>query len=155
MVSHPGGNRAAVRLTWATRRFVEQEIRWYPQLLREYLDLRNDIILAQPRRDTVVSGGEVGDPTGRKAVRLVSDRYLRRLESSLPAMEEAMRLLAEQEDGEKKCELVRLTYWTMGLGTEQIAKRLNISRRTYFYWKDQILLLVAWCLGLTSGREQG
>ena len=132
-----------LKLDWATRRFVEQELRFYPRLLQEWEELRGDIIECQQRAEVAVSGGQVGNPTEQKALRLITSPYLKRLEITVSAIQQAL----EQLDDEGR-RLIELTYWTQGLSAAGIARRLFMDERTYRRKKVKCLEFIALHLGL-------
>lgn len=124
-------------------RYVEAELYAYPWRKQEIERLRADIIDATPERLAAVGAEGVGDPTLSRVMRLLTSKRLERLVEHY----EAITRVYERLEPEKK-RLVEMRYWQRELTDLGIYRRLHVSRRTYFYWRGQILLAIAREMGL-------
>lgn len=135
----------------AVFRYVEAELYDYPFIKRELEDLRAAIIEEGPDPGKVVVGREktrFTDPTYTKAQRLLTNRRLSRMEDTVRAIEEVLgRLSAE------KRRLVELKYFQGRLSNLGVADALNVSLRTFYYWRGQIVRTVAVEMGLVDVTE--
>ena len=123
--------------------------------LRDYHENKKDIELL---REEILEGTSVGDESGirgtsisnvtqNKALRLITNKRLRKLEETIRAIDNV--ILELDED---KYKLVELKYWTRPnyYNDTGIAHQLNIGMRTYYRWKDAIILAIAQEMGLTE-----
>lgn len=128
-------------------RHVEAELYAYPFRKREIQRLREEILNPhKPEDESNIKdmGNKVGDPTAKKAIKLVSHSKLLHLERTIDAIEEVYNKLPEP-----KQELIRVKYWTspQRLTTIGICDELGISERTYRRWRTQVVWEVAEILG--------
>lgn len=134
-------------------RYVEAELFDYPWTLKEIARLRADIALEGVALEEAllgarVSGGRLPDPTREKAIRLITNRRLKRMEETVEAIERVLsRLPAEMR------ELVRLRYWERW-GRVRVCEELHISERTYYRWRAAVVRAVAVEMGLVNGAEE-
>lgn len=125
---------------------IESELYAYHETKKEIVRLKNEILYASDPPDlTGGSRGNLpGDPTGRTATLLVTNRKIEHLEKIVKAIESVVDTLPQE-----KRDLVRLKYWTrpQTLTWEGIAKKLHVSRRQALRWRDEIVIVIAECLG--------
>jgi len=121
---------------------VEAELYAYPWRKQEIERLRNDILNATPERAAARSE-EVGNPTLLRAMRLLTSKRLERLTNNFEAITKVHQSL---DDLRKR--LIEMKYWQREYTDYGIYQRLHVSRRTYFYWRDQILRAIAAEMGL-------
>lgn len=128
--------------------YIEAELRDYNDTLRAISEDRNELLLSSPAYEN--TGGtsyDVGDPTQARAVKLMTNKRIRRMEQTCKAIEAVLNALPEE-----KYRLVELKYWTkpQTLTDEGIAREINIDRRTLYRWADGIILSVGIEMGLVN-----
>lgn len=129
--------------------YIEAELRDYHDTIKAIEEDREELILSSPVRDNV--GGksyDIGDPTQAKAIKLLTNKRIRRMEQTVEAIN---RVLAELP--EEKYRLVELKYWTrpQTLTDVGIARELCCDRRTIYKWIDGIVMAIGIELGLLDG----
>lgn len=121
------------------KRDIYRKIEYY---LYNHQEIKNEI--EEQKKDIIESGrseiGEIGrgqsfhsDPTALKAIRLCKD-YLLEDEKWLHVIEHTK----EKYQGTEKGKLLKLKY-EQELGEIEICRELNISRATYFNWRQEIV----------------
>ena len=138
---------AALKLKKGTFKHVEHELSLYHETRKEMMRLRNEIMYTRPSDDENVGGGRSsmpGDPTGRTATALATNRRLQHLETTVDAIEEVYNRLPPE-----KQRLVHLLYWTKPqlLSWDGIAQEVKVGRATAFRWRDEIVFAVGHLLG--------
>ena len=136
-----------VKLKNGAFKHIESELRHYHETLREIALLREEILYGQAEQDDNIGGGKSnlpGNPTERKGIALVSNRRLENLERVVQVIQYIYTALPDE-----KKELIRLKYWDrpQTLTWDGIALRLNVSKRTAVYWRDEIVHTIADFLG--------
>lgn len=134
-------------------RTIEAEIINYHQSkkqLAEYIDNLQTITFPARRiGDTGITskGGMPGDPTARQAIKLAEAHEMIGVMQEMALRVEAIEwALSRVSEGHRK--LVRLYYWSPKYYTpDGIAAELNVSRRTFFSWRNHIVRLIAQRLG--------
>lgn len=126
---------------------VESELRHYHETLKEIAQLREEILHGTAVQDENIGGGKSnlpGDPTAKKGIALTSNRRLENLERVANVIHYVYMTLPDE-----KKELIRLKYWhrPQSFTWDGIALRLNVSKRTAVYWRDEIVLAIAAFLG--------
>lgn len=137
------------RLPVHVRRYVERELEDFPfneLAVSRFEEMVRDVTLETPIRPE--GGGRtegmVGDPTGRKAVRLaiLRDQYEAKL-AKVRAIRETMALLTEEEQ-----KIVRFRYFDRTLTHDGVMVELGLSRGAYFQRLNRILRRFAISFGL-------
>lgn len=136
-----------IKLHKGSFQHVESELYAWPDTKREIIRLRAEIITGAGREDENVGGSRSsvpGDPTGRTAVLLTSNRLLEQLERVHDAIEAVYNSLPHD-----KQRLIRLRYWTRSrrLTWDGIAEQLHIGRRTAIRWRDETVREIAQRIG--------
>lgn len=136
----------------AVFRYVEAELYDYPFTVKEIARLRADIALEGQGLEAAllqehVTGGRQPDPTREKAIRLLTNRRLRRMEETVAAIQRVYDRLPPE-----KQRLVDLKYWQR-YGNLAVATRLHISRATFYRWRAEVVTAVAVELGLANAVE--
>ena len=137
----------------AVFRYVEAELYDYPFTVKEIARLRADIVLGGMALENALlqqhAGGQQPDPTREKAIRLITNRRLRRMEETVAAIE---RVFDGLPPGMQR--LVQLRYWERwGMG--HIMAELHISERTYYRWRAAVVKAVAVEMGLVNAVNAG
>ena len=86
---------------------IERVIRRYPESKRELEIYENDIIYSSPENDGQPKGTGVGDPTARKAEKLMSDARVQRLHREVDAVESVYNLMIPEHQ-----KVVRVRFWS-------------------------------------------
>lgn len=129
-------------------RYIESELYNYKHMVKELKEISEDIIYSSPSPSGErVQSGALSDETSSKALKLVSNARLKRLENTVRAIETGIRILkASPDDG--KYRLLCMKYFDCEYTDKRIAEELHISIETYYRWKKQIISLMAMHLGL-------
>lgn len=146
------GNRPCkrgTRMKKEIKQYIEAELRDYQQSKKDLADLQEAILHGSASTDlSGIRGSGISDPTQRKALALITNVRIKKLEETIGAIESVLGEL----DAEKT-RLVEMKYWTQPnhLTDEGIAQRLCISRRTLYDWTNKILFAIAVKMGLING----
>ena len=128
--------------------YIEAELRDYNDTLRQISEDRNDILLATPVHDNNRGHSyDISNPSHERAIKLITNKRIKRMEQTCRAIEAVVGSLPED-----RFKLVDLKYWTkpQTLTDTGIAIKLNISQRTYYNWKDAVIMALALELGLVN-----
>lgn len=129
-------------------RHVEHELFSYRNNKQELEELTDDIINSSgsPSEERVQTS-ILSDETGTKALKLISNARIKRLEETIRSVDTAIRILkVDAEPGKYK--LLEMKYFDCQYTDKRIADELCISIETYYRWKRQIVSLVAMYMGL-------
>lgn len=140
----------AIKPTKITFKKVESEWYGYYNTLKEITKLRESIINPyDDEPDTNTGGGansvrNPGDPTGKLATRLTTNKQLEYLNTVVDAIDQVYNALP---DDYKK--LVRYKYWSKNklLTWDGIALELNVSKRQAMRWRNEIIQATVEVLG--------
>lgn len=129
-----------------TFQHIESELYGYHDTLKD-IENRRQAIMYDSAPEENSGGGRgsmVSSPTERIATLLVSDRQLQELDRIASAIEHVYNIC----DKDRK-RLIQLKYWTrpQTKNWTGIAMDLNVSRRTAFRWRDEIVQAVGEQLG--------
>jgi len=129
-------------------RYIERELYNYRNSSKELKEIQDDIINASPSPSGErVQSSTLSDETATKAIRLTSNARLSQLERTMKGIETGIRVL--KGDGEQnKYKLLEMKYFDCEYTDKRIAMELNISDKTYYRWKNQIIHLMAIFIGL-------
>lgn len=127
------------------KQYIEVELRDYHRSKKDLEELREEIIEGTGTADNMGIRSGISDITASKAIRLVTNKRLKKLEETVRAIDT---VLAELD--ECKYKLVKERYWTRPklLSDEGIAQEIGIDRATLYRWIDGITLAIADELGL-------
>lgn len=126
--------------------YIEAELRNYHSSKKDLEEIKEDILHSGPNNDSMgIRGSGNGDSTGSKAIRLITNKRIKRLEQTIRAID-----IVVGELDEEKYKLVQLRYWKRPrlLSDMGIAKELNIDRATLYRWINAIVLAIAVEMGL-------
>jgi RinA family phage transcriptional activator len=137
----------AEKIKRATFKHIESELFNYHHTLRLLEQRRQEILYNSNQPDENVGGGRSnlpGDPTARKAIALVVDKRIEHLETIINAIDVVICMLPDE-----KMMFVKSRYWTnpQTLTWDGIAMKMNISRKTAFRWREEVILSIAERLG--------
>ncbi|WP_017797586.1 hypothetical protein [Oceanobacillus kimchii] len=140
----------AIKPTKITFKKVESEWSGYYNTLNEINRLRESIINPYDDEPDTNTGGGVnsvrnpGDPTGKLAIRLTTNKQLEYLCTVVDAIDQVYNALPDNYK-----ELVRLRYWSKykQYTWEGIAFELNVSERQARRWRNEIVQATVEVLG--------
>lgn len=129
-------------------RYIERELYNYRNSSKELKEIQDDIINASPSPSGErVQSSTLSDETATKAIRLTSNARLGQLERTIKGIETGIRVLKNDEE-QNKLKLLQMKYFDCEYTDKRIAMELNISDKTYYRWKNQIIHLMAIFIGL-------
>jgi RinA family phage transcriptional activator len=131
-------------------RYVEHNLYYYHEYLRDIERLRKDILYGRDNNDENVGGGRgnlPSSPTERTAIELVTHRRLEKLERVTHAIKTVYEALPDE-----KRKLIKLKYWTrpQRYTWDGIAEQLCVTRITCLRWRNEIVYAIAELLGETD-----
>ena len=129
-------------------RYVEHELFNYKNNLKEYQEIQDDIIGSSSYQSgDRVQTSTLADETASKAIRLTSNARMLQLEKTIQGIETGIRVLRVAAEP-SKLKLLEMKYFDCQYTDKRIAVELCISEKTYYRWKNQIVLLMAMHIGL-------
>lgn len=134
-----------MKLDRSTYKYIESEIKHYHHTINEYQNRRQEILHDRNGADQV--GGQSNLPsstTERYAIRLIDDRRISRLRTTVDAIESVLDACNDEQ-----MNFINLYFFTrpQTKTIDGIADELNISRRTLFRMRDEIVYSVAKLMG--------
>ena len=125
---------------------IESELYCYHESKKYLEELREEIIEGSAIQEVgiAVQSGTIGNVTMNKAIKLTSSREILEVERRLRAIEKVLSLL---ERDEKRLRLVEMKYFERRYTDIGIALELDISERTFYNWRKEIIKLIAEQLG--------
>lgn len=134
-----------MKLDKSTYKYIESEIKHYYKTLEEYRNRRQELLHDRNGPDQV--GGQSNLPsstTERYALRLMDDRRITRLRTTVDAIETVI----DSCNCEQK-RFINLYFFKrpQTKTMDGIAEELNISRRTLFRMRDEVVYTVAQLMG--------
>lgn len=132
--------------------YIEAELRDYNDTLRSIAIDRQELLLESPAPDDI--GGtnyNIGNPTQARAMALLTNKRIRRMEETCKAIRNVVDALPED-----KYRMVELRYWTRPqmLTDEGIAQEIGCDRRTLYRWADGIIVALGIEMGLLDASCQ-
>lgn len=133
----------------AIRQFVEYELRYYHETKAELGRMREQLD-GKPAEECYGRPSLPGDPTGQKAVKLLSNRRLAQMERTVKAINLVMSGLDEPQ-----ASMIRMRYFDepRRLTDAGIAQQIGIDVRTLYRWADAILLAIAVEMNIIDGPD--
>ncbi len=132
-----------MRINKSVFRYIEHELYSYEQTKKDLALYREKILEGTAKLEVSVQSGP-GDVTANKAVKLTSSAFIMQAERIINAVEESLAIL-----GEKHKKLFRLKYIDC-IPWQEIILEMNISDRTYFRLRREIVAMVGQQLGLLN-----
>ena len=136
------------RIKKATFRYIESEIAHYHETLKEIECIKMMMYEEGEGRSYSVDGRRsnmIGDPTFKKAAKVVMNRQIQHLEKVVNAIGEVYGALPEE-----KKRLVELLYWNkpQKYTWDGIAEQFHYSKKTLQRWRNAIVEEIAERLGM-------
>ncbi|MGB9780634.1 DUF1492 domain-containing protein [Caldanaerobacter sp.] len=118
---------------------IEKMLYKYFELKRMYKEKREEIMFGQKNniKANIKNIGYYSDPTSTTAIRLLS-KELETIENWIKVIEKTREKFADTDKGK----LLEMQYFEE-LGPEHIQSKLHIERRTYYMWRNDIVLFTA------------
>jgi len=131
-----------VKLEKAVFKYVEHELYNYQYALQEIEDLREDIIESVPFKETIPGSGHISDPTARKAVKLITNKAIKRMSDTILAIERALDRLNPDHRAIFELKHCQRLPW------QKVCEEMPVSERTYFRLRRELVYMVALEMGL-------
>ncbi len=128
-------------------RYIEHELYNYDYTKKSIEDLREDIINQVPYREAMPGTSYISDSTGKKAIKLVTSKALVRMNAVITAID---RSLARLNDDHRQLFVLR---YKQALSWQQVCRELPTSERSYFRLRRELVLMVAFELGLAESWQ--
>lgn len=125
----------------AVFRYVEHELYNYSSTKKE-LEIYKDSIINETSLPDVPTKSKLSDTTANKAIKLTTSTYITSSERIIGAIERGLKILGDNHN-----KLFRLKYIDC-LSTREIYLEMNISERSYFRIRRELVITVAQQLGL-------
>ena len=124
-------------------RYIEHELYNYDETKRELARYREEILEGTPFQEVSVQTNP-GNPTAQKAIKLTSSAFVVQAEKVISAIDRSLAIL-----GDKYMELFEYKY-QKGLPWQEVALEMDISDRTYFRLRRELVMTVGQQLGLLN-----
>ena len=125
-------------------KYIEHEMFNYEATKKELEQYKEDIIEGSAKPEVNESGGRTGDATSSKAIKLSSSTFILNCERTTRAIDDSLKLL-----GGKYTKLFNFKY-LKGISKREIELELNISSRTYYRMRRELVSIVGQKLGLIN-----
>lgn len=129
----------------ANFRMIEAELYCYHESKKSLELMREEIIESTPEAGEKVQTG-LGKTTEVKAIKLVNNREIIEIQRRLSAIDKAIEILKTSNEP-RKYELLEKKYFEKRLTDIGIQLDLNLSERTFYRWRREIVELIANYLG--------
>ena len=123
-------------------KYVDYELQHYEENKKELERMKLEIIEKSPQSsDGQPRGNMCGNPTEQKAIKLVSSVAIRKIEQNIRAIERVKNTLNSEYS-----KFFELNY-ILRVGIVKTCREANISEKTYYRWRDNIVY--------ATGKEMG
>lgn len=124
-------------------RYIEHELYSYDETKRELARYREDVLEGTHFPEVSVRS-DPGDSTASKVIKLTSSAFVMHAEKVINAVDKSLAIL-----GDKHRELFKYKY-QKGLPWQEVALEMDISDRTYFRLRRELVATVGQQLGLLN-----
>jgi len=139
--------RASRQYRQAVLNLLEQEVRQFPETVRELDEERENIIQASsPPPDGMPRNGKVSDTTLQRVMQLYNSTEIREMGRRVRAIEQAKNEFCAR-DPRVRLRFIELKFWDRRLTNDGIALELSIGESTVRLWRKKFLTLVGLNLG--------
>ena len=125
-------------------RYVEYELYNYDNTKKELERCREEILESSPSPPEIKVQSGLGDPTAKKVEKILTTTYIARAEQTIKAIEKSLDMLTDLHRM-----LFKLKYQDC-LPWQEVTIELEISERTYFRIRRELVVMVAQQLGLIN-----
>jgi RinA family phage transcriptional activator len=133
-----------VRIERRVFRYVEYELYNYDSTKKELERFREEILESSPSPPEIKVQSGLGDPTAKKVEKILTTTYIARAEQTINAIEKSLNMLTDLHRM-----LFKLKYQDC-LPWQEVTIELEISERTYFRIRRELVVMVAQQLGLIN-----
>ncbi len=132
-----------MRIDKSIFRYIEHELYNYDETKRELARYREDV-LEETHFPEVSVRSNPGNPTAQKAIKLTSSVFVVQAEKVISAIDRSLNIL-----GDRHKELFKYKY-QKGLPWQEVVLEMDISDRTYFRLRRELVMTVGQQLGLLN-----
>lgn len=129
------------RLTKNTFKYIEGELRAYPQMRKELEAVKDDVIFTAPEPQEGHSSTP-GNPTMQKAIKINNKIYsspqLRQMQKTVDAIKKVYSRCEPQ-----KRKIIELLYWQNRYTADGLAYQMQVDRSTIYRWRKHIVYEIA------------
>ena len=125
-------------------KLIELELYCYHESKRELELLRESILEGSSQNEDGIRGSGISDVTGNKAIKLASSKELLEIERRLRAIEESLDIIKQDP---QRYELLKMKYFDKKYTDTWIWMELDMSDRTFYRWRREIIELIGSRLG--------
>ena len=131
-----------MRIDKKVYKYIDYELQHFEENKKKLEELRLDIIDSSPEpSDGQPKGNSTGNPTEQKGMKLVSSTALLKIESTIKVIDKVYNQLNDEY------KLFFNWNYKENAGIVRTCQEVNISEKTYYRWRDEIVYVV--------GREMG
>lgn len=123
--------------------YIEYEMYSYKETKKEIGLYKGQIIESRPSSEVSVQS-QLADTTASKGIKLMSSPFVLKAEKTVNAIDKSLKLL-----GNKHKELFELKYIN-GLPLNEVYLEMNISKRSYYRIRRELVTVVGQQLGLIN-----
>lgn len=131
-----------MRVERSVFKYIEYELYCYQQTKKEIEIFKEYIINSSPIPSEIKDKGHISDTTANKANKIVTSAFLNKAERTINAIDKSLSLLSKKHNN-----LFKLKYLE-GLTFKEIYLELNISDRTFYRLRRELVVTVGLQLGL-------
>ena len=132
-----------MRIDKSIFRYIEHELYNYDETKRELARYREDVLEGTHFTEVSVRSNP-GNPTAQKAIKLTSSAFVVQAEKVISAIDRSLNIL-----GDRHKELFKYKY-QKGLPWQEVVLEMDISDRTYFRLRRELVMTVGQQLGLLN-----
>ena len=125
-------------------RYVEYELYNYDNTKKELERCREEILESSPSPPEIKVQSGLGDPTAKKVEKILTTTYIARAEQTVNAIEKSLNMLTDLHRMLFKFKYQDCLPW------QEVTIELEISERTYFRIRRELVVMVAQQLGLIN-----
>ena len=132
-----------MKINNAVFRYIEHEMYCYKDTKKEMELYKEEIMEGRPSSEVSVQSGP-GDTTASKGIKLMTSPFLLKAEKTIRAVDNSLNMLCDNHR-----ELFELKY-IQGLPVNEVYLEMNISERSYYRIRRQLVTVVGQQLGLIN-----
>lgn len=134
-----------MRVEKSVFRYIEHEMYCYIETKKDIESWRDSIINGTSVQENGSRSG-ISDPTSQKSIKLLSSPFMIKAERTISAIDKSLELL-----GDKHKMLFELRYLDR-IPWREVYLEMNISDRSYFRLRRELVIAVGLNLGLLKGE---
>lgn len=126
-------------------KLIELELKNYQNSKKELKEIEDSIIYSSGN-GSEIRGTEISDITANKAIKLVSNVYMREIARRIEAVEYAIDVF-KSTGQPKKVEFIKLKYFENKYNNYGVMMKLGIESSQFYRWRKELIELIAYRLG--------